>query len=217
MSALKHPGEKRRTEGGRWTEILDTAADIFYEKGYDATSIQDVADDLGMLKGSLYHYISSKEDLLFGIVKRFHDRGHAHLQPVLTADGSVLELLNEFVVRHVEHNTQNFKESAVLNHDLRSLTGERRSEIMETRAEYDVFLRSLLERGQEEGTVRPGLDPKLAAIGVLSMLNSVYVWYKPSGERSGADVARAYADLVVQAVAERQPPRRRRASAAIRK
>lgn len=203
MSVLKHPVEKRRTEGGRWSEILDTVADIFYEKGYDGTSIQDVADALGMLKGSLYHYISSKEDLLFGIVKRFHDRGHAHLQEVLTADGEVLDLLHEFVVRHVEHNTQNVKESAVLNHDMRSLTGERRSEIMETRAEYDTFLRSLLERGREDGSVRSDLDPKLAAIGVLSMLNSVYVWYKPGGERTGDEVAQAFADMAVRSVANR--------------
>src|SRR6201990_3672250 len=74
------PGRAQRRGGGarkpreeRWSELIEVATDVFYAKGYDAASLQDIADRLGMLKGSLYYYIQSKEELLSDIIQTMHD------------------------------------------------------------------------------------------------------------------------------------------------
>ena len=71
--AQRRGGGERKPREERWSELIEVATDVFYAKGYDAASLQDIADRLGMLKGSLYYYIQSKEDLLYDVIKTVHD------------------------------------------------------------------------------------------------------------------------------------------------
>jgi len=70
-SARRSGGERKPREE-RWAQLIEVATRVFFEKGYDAASLQDIADRLGMLKGSLYYYIQSKEDLLFEVISTVH-------------------------------------------------------------------------------------------------------------------------------------------------
>ena len=90
---------------------------------------------------------------------------------------------------------------AVFFQDFRSLNGERRQLIVEERDLYDSFLRDLIRSGQDEGIVCPDIEPKLAAITVLGMMNWIYHWYRPGGELSASEIANAYADFVVAGLA----------------
>lgn len=181
----------------RLREIYDAAARIFHEKGYDATSIQDVADAVGLLKGSLYYYIDTKQDLLFGVIDEVHRESLRSLERWQSLDGDALVKLRAFIEGHILVNTRHLVKMSVFFHDFRSLDGERREQIIHERDRYDTYLRSLIRQGQEEGMVDPELDPKLAAMGILGMMNWVYHWWRPDGPNSAEQVAGEFADLVL--------------------
>lgn len=185
----------------RRQEILQAAAQVFHEKGYESTSIQDIADAVGILKGSLYYYITSKEDLLFEIIQGVHEEALANLAKIRDLDGGALQRIRAFVVVHFTHSATNRVRMAVFVQDFRSLQGRRREIIVEERDLYDTFLRDLIRQAQEEGTVCPDIAPKTAAITVLGMMNWIYQWYRPGGDLSVAEIANAYGDFVVAGLA----------------
>ena len=197
----KETGQRARAPRRRQQEILEAAARVFHEKGYESTSIQDIADAVGILKGSLYYYITSKEDLLFEIIQGVHEEALKNLDRTRALEGDALEKIRAFVVVHMTHNATNLVKMAVFFQDFRSLRGERREIIVQERDLYDNFLRDLIRQGQEDGLVCADIDPKLAAITVLGMMNWIYQWYRPDGEYSATEIADQYGDFVVAGLA----------------
>lgn len=203
MSGIETDARNRRPRAPRrrQNEILEAAARVFHEKGYESTSIQDIADSVGILKGSLYYYISSKEDLLYEIIQGVHQDALKNLDRIAALEGTALERIRAFVVVHFAHNAENLVKMSVFFKDFRSLTGERRRVIVEERDIYDSFLRDLIREAQEEGSVCPDIDAKLAAITILGMLNWIYQWYRPGAGMSALEIAGHYGDFVVHGLA----------------
>lgn len=185
----------------RQAEIRDAAARVFFERGYESTSIQDVAAAVGILKGSLYYYIESKEDLLWDILQGVHVEAMSNIERTQAVDGTPLEKIRAFVTFHLTFNAENLIKMSVFFNDFRSLSDERRQQIVGERDNYELYLRQLIELGQAEGEICPDIDAKLIALGILGMTNWIYHWFKPDGQRSPADVANAYADFVVAGLA----------------
>jgi AcrR family transcriptional regulator len=127
----------------REAEILKAAAEVFREKGYAATSTQDIADRVGMYKGSLYYYIDSKEDLLYRIGRSVYAELKREQDLAAEPDAQPLERLRAFVRTHVLHTTSNLAEAAAFYGDFRSFTGERRADIVRWRDEYEAAFRSI--------------------------------------------------------------------------
>ena len=118
---LRRGAPKRRDR-----EVLDAAAKVFYERGYAAASVQHVAEELGILKGSLYHYIKTKEDLLFRLLQETHDDVDRILAEVEAVEGlSPLERLHLYVQRQVEYNIDALERVSVYYHDVDQLSEER--------------------------------------------------------------------------------------------
>lgn len=161
----------------RYQQLLDAAAELFFRKGYGATTTQDVADAVGILKGSLYHHIDSKEDLLVGIIDDVHAAAMARLAEAQDRGGSHLERLRWFARDHTAYNCRNLAPIGVYFREFEALTGERRERVGRDRRTYDRFVRTLIEGGQADGTVRPDLDPRTAANSVLAIGNWVYQWF----------------------------------------
>jgi TetR/AcrR family transcriptional regulator, cholesterol catabolism regulator len=178
-------------------QILEAAAQIFHERGYADTSVQDVANAVGLLKGSLYYYIESKEDLLFRVLQDVHAQAKQILDVVPEMDAPPLERLAAYVRGHVEFNLRNIEKVAVYYHDFSQLSRERREEIVATRKRYEEFVIALIEDAQEAGEVDPDLDAHVATYSVLGMLNWVYTWYRPGGKVSISDFADLVAEIVV--------------------
>ena len=190
-------GEQREISRRRHREILDAAAAIFHDQGYEGTSIQDVADAVGILKGSLYYYIDSKEDLLFGVIEDVHREGLTLLEQWRASEGDALSKLRGFITGHVLQNIANRVKVRVFFQDFRSLSDARRKIIVEERDRYDQYLRELIRQGQKDGTIAADVDPTLTAFGILGMMNWTYQWYHPEGPSSPQDVAQQFADLVL--------------------
>ncbi len=185
---------------GRRREIIDAAARIFRDKGYSATSIQDVAQAVDILKGSLYYYIDSKEDLLFEVIQEVHQDGLANLEEAKKVTGSALEKIHSFVARHASFNAGNLAKMTVFFQDFKSLSDERRKVIVEERDLYDEYLRGLIAAGQDEGSVLSSVDPKISAFWILGGMNWMYQWYRADGAQSLDEIAEAFADLAVNSV-----------------
>jgi AcrR family transcriptional regulator len=184
----------------RHEEVVEAAARVFCQKGYDAASIEDVGEAVGILKGSLYYYIDSKEDLLFQVIEPPHKAMLESLERARADTGDTISRIRDFVVTNVEANVKSYVRSTVFHRDFRALSDARRKMIIDARNEYERFLRKLLETGQAEGSVCAELDPTITAAAILSMTNGIYTWYRPGGQRTGPEIAQMYADLAIRAI-----------------
>lgn len=185
----------RKPGDERWQEILETSARMFASHGYAATSLQMIADDLGLLKGSLYYYINSKEDLLYEVIKDVYVPGVANFQLLASGTGDAATRLRNAVEGHVVYLIENLASTTVYLHEYDRLSAQRRAELGER--DYVKLVRDLIIEGQEEGAFRDDLDPHLAAMSVLGSTNWIYRWYQP-GSRGPRDIGRELAVLVVQ-------------------
>lgn len=199
MGDLESPRRARPRRSRQ--EIIDAAARVFYAKGYESASIQDIADELGILKGSIYYHVRSKEEMLFEILLRAHDDYHRAVADIPGLDGGPLSLLREFVTRHAEHCARNPVATGVFFRDFTSLGDERRDVVIAKRDEYEHILRSILADGVASGTICPDLDPGLTGREIVGMLNWTTQWYRADGPLSPEEIAESMADLVVLGVA----------------
>lgn len=191
----------------RLVEVKEAAIDVFWRKGYDGASVQDVADQVGVLKGSLYHYIHTKEDLLFWILEDVHVRSMVILDEVKVLDGAPLVRLRTFIERHVQWYLENVAEVTVYFRDWKCVEGDRLTLVRERRRGYDLAVRGLIEEARANADVHPRLEPKYASFFILSAVNHVPDWYRQGGQAGPAEIAGKYADLVIGALVGTDPRR----------
>jgi AcrR family transcriptional regulator len=204
-------GTPRRGDGAglkkRQREIIDAAAEIFYRKGYSETSVQDVADAVGILKGSLYYYIDSKEDLLFQMLLEVHEEAKSVVTDTATIEAPPLDRLRMYVQRHVQYNASNLAKIAVYYHDFGLLSPDRRNAIMGQRNFYEEFVQSLIKEAQERGEVERSVDPVLISNAIFGIVNWLYTWYDPAGSATPEYLGKLYAELIVNGVTTRNLPK----------
>lgn len=194
-------GPPFRSDDGRWRELLDIAAGIFARKGYKSTTLQDIADEFGVLKGSLYHYIRSKDELLFEVIRSVYGTGLENLRVLAEADDDPVERLRAVVRGHVLYLIDNLVETTVLLHEFDQLLPEHR-EAMPIR-DYQAVVAGLISDAMADPRVKSDLDPQLVALAVLGAANWVYRWYRPGGSRTPQQIADSYADLLVDGMLAR--------------
>jgi AcrR family transcriptional regulator len=178
----------------REAELHRTATRLFRERGFHATSMQDLGEALGMNRGSLYHYIASKDDLLWSIVSGALDRLSATVLPVLEADASGSDRLRRAIVAHLTFAAEYRDELSLIQIELRSLPPERRQAIVARRDRYERHWRDAIEAAIAEGSMR-SIDVRLAGIAILSACNWFTQWYRADGSMSVDEIATAFADL----------------------
>lgn len=196
----RNAGERKPREE-RWPELIEVATEIFYEKGYEAASLQGIASRLGILKGSLYYYIESKEDLLFEVVKSVHAEGLANIESLAAGEGDALQRLRNVIIGHIEHECANLKKTAVFLHELQALAPERQAEILGGEHAYRGVFSNLIAAGQKEGLILDSLDPKLAALWILGSMNWVYRWFRQGGEFTAHTIGEQFADMIIRGLA----------------
>jgi TetR/AcrR family transcriptional regulator, cholesterol catabolism regulator len=180
----------------RLSQILDGALKIFYDRGYDATSMQDVADAVGILKGSIYHYIDTKEDILYLMLLRIHESFPP--LPNLNAPGNVIDKIRDFVEHYVLHVARNIEGATVFHREFRRLTPRRRRVIIARRNKHDDWLRAAIERGVKDGDIAEGTDPKLLSMAIFGMAAGLHGWYHQDGPIKPETIAVTYAELAIR-------------------
>jgi TetR/AcrR family transcriptional regulator, cholesterol catabolism regulator len=204
MAEAETAAPARKKGRGRRAEVIEASAQLFYSQGYDATSVQDIADALGLLKGSVYYYMDSKEDLLFEIIEQGHHQLTQLVQEVLElTDIGPAEQLREFIRRHTRFVAENLVLLRIFFNDFRSLSAERRATVISERDHYDELVRGILIRGQEAGEFHGRFDPKIVSMGILGMTNWLYQWFRADGGMSASEVGDQLAEFALHGVVER--------------
>jgi AcrR family transcriptional regulator len=206
-AAKAEPAKRKRNQHRRRTEIMNAAAQVFYELGYEAASTKDVADAVGLLKGSLYYYIDSKEDFLFEVVHQIHQGALALVDDVRQVEGTPTERLRTLIERHVAYHTENLVKTVVFFREFRHLSLERQNVINAEGDAYLDFARQLIDEGKKDGSFRADIDSRIASRGVVGMLNSLHLWYQPNGRLSPRKIADEFSKTLLDGLAT--PSRKR--------
>src|SRR5437660_6862514 len=162
----------------RRTELTRVAARLFAEKGYHVTSVGDLAEALGVQKGSLYSHIESKADLLWEVAAEGAAAFHAALDSV-PEDGPVVERIRAALRAHLHVVGAQLDVATVFVREWRYLEGERRERFLAERRRYEERFRALFREGRELGELRTDLDDGTAALLALSAANWAYTWLRP--------------------------------------
>jgi AcrR family transcriptional regulator len=191
----------------RWNEILEAAGEVFHEKGYQAARIEDIAARVGILKGSLYYYIESKEDLLYALSDQAHSSGVESIaEPASLADADAPTRLGEFVTRWCVVLDANPPYATVAEREVGRLSGDRYDEVMGKRNQLHGFVRSIIEQGIAEGSFDPTLDPGVATNALFEMMNGTRHWFRPDGRKTTQDIGDWYRTFVLRGLAAPAAP-----------
>lgn len=180
----------------RGRELVDLAARVFYEKGFKGATMQNIADALGIIKGGLYHYIGSKEDLLYYVIESPHKEALDLVRECEAMGGDVATRLRQLIRGQILKLTKNYVNWYIFLNDYDSLNIKHKRKLVEERKMYEGYLRSLLEEGRADGTFRSDLDPSLASLAILGMVNWASHWYRPDKKRTPEDIADEFVALV---------------------
>ena len=177
-------------------EICRQAARVFYEKGYDGASMQDIAKAVGLTKAGLYHHVGSKDRLLFEIMNYGMDILDETVLQKIKGIADPREKLRQTIIGHIDLIVRaRDLEITVILHENRSLKGALRKKINARKREYIDYLEGLIREVQEQEGAKPQLPTPLAAFALLGMINWLYQWYHAEGPVKQAELAEFYVDF----------------------
>jgi AcrR family transcriptional regulator len=182
--------------------ILEVAVRLFSERGFHGTTIREIAEAAGMLSGSLYAHIQTKEDLLYEVVMQAADRFMGAIAPLVSAELPAAEKLRQAMIAHAEVVAASRAHATVFMHEWKALSPDRRAEVAARRKAYEAQLGQILQEGVQRGEFYL-IDERMARLLILSAVNWLYEWYDPTGPLTPADVAERYWRLVLDGLQPR--------------
>lgn len=184
--------------------VLNAACELFAEHGYQATSMRDIANAVGVRAPSLYNHVSAKQDILYKIMETAMDRAIDALADALDGVEDIAEQLRKATESLVLDFLRYPSEVTVCNNEVRSLQPANRVAIVAKRDHYAAQVRKIIDRGCRSGRFHTR-SPQLAAFAVLEMGNGAKSWFRPGGRYSDVFVAREYGEFALRVVGH-QPP-----------
>lgn len=176
--------------------IKSVSIDLFFKKGYFATSISDIARGSGIQKASIYYHYASKADLLFHILKSTMDDLTAILKKRSAAVEGIEQRMRAAVRGHVRFHLERQKENFIANSELRGLTAEHYHTIVKKRDEYESIFQDLIRQGTEKGAFADG-DVKILSYAILTLCTAGATWYKPGGRLTVDEIADIYENFII--------------------
>jgi len=190
---------KRPKPGSRLEEVLESAAKIFFTKGFHATSIEDVARDVGMLKGSLYYYIKSKDDLLFRLLLAGIEDSDAFIAQHIDPQGEAVAQLEGAIRAQIDYIIENRVPFGLFLHEFDSLSGKRQHKLIAVMSRYNSRFVELVRKGQAEGKLIAG-EPWIIVNGILGMCNWLYRWYDPEQGSGAEKIKSVFVEMIFEGI-----------------
>src|SRR5215472_4287881 len=178
--------DRRRDPETKREAVLQTAAQLFLEKSYGRTSLNDVAERLNITKPALYHYFRNKEEILVECYRLGTTLIGDTLNEIASHCGTGLEKVEAFIHSYANVMTLNFGR-CVMRLDEGDLSGEAFAEVRSYKRKIDRRLRGFIQEGIADGSITP-CDAKLAAFSIAGALNWICIWYKPKGPLSAEEI-----------------------------
>ena len=184
--------------------IRTSAIDLFFEHGYEATSLRAIAGEVGIQVGSLYNHLTSKESLLYSIMSTIMEDLLREFDARLESVTDSVERLRTAIEVHVFFHTARAREVFIGNSELRSLTAAHRRKVVKLRDQYEQRFVDIIEQGVADGSFQAP-DPKITAWAILAVGTSTSTWFRPDGRLQLDDIATLYTDLVLNGLATGRP------------
>jgi AcrR family transcriptional regulator len=165
-------------------EILGAAIRLFTRKGYVNTSMDDIAEAVGLTKGGLYHYVGKKEDLLTDIHDEFFDAFFARMSAAVESAANPQNKLRNWVRAHATIMRDYQGHIKVFFTEIDQLPEDTLKRMVERRDRVQGMLTEILAAGVEKGEIRGDVNPQITSFLILGMINWLYVWYRPEGAAS---------------------------------
>jgi AcrR family transcriptional regulator len=201
----------RTQTDGRAAEVYRTAAKIILQKGYDATSVSDIADALGITKAGLYHYIRGKTELLYGIMTFGLEELDREVMVPSKAIADPEERLRFMITTHARLVTRGDGAVTILVDEARALTATQNRKVTKLKRAYLDAIRDTLDQLRETGKLRD-VNTTVAAFNIIASINWLSRWYVPDGVLTAGEIAGQMTDTLLYGMLQ---PRTRRGLRAI--
>ena len=181
----------------KYEKILAVAANLISTNGYEGTSLQTIADKVGLHKSTLFHYVKSKEELLIRIFERSINEVSINLDKISTENElDPEEKLREAMENHLALLIEYFDSSSILN-QMKILPKKSQARYLEGRRKYEKDFEKIVVEMKRKGYFK-GLDAKIVTFGLLGMLNWVPRWYKIDGRLSRKEISNILFKMIVK-------------------
>jgi len=177
-------------------KIKQAAIELFFEKGYFATSMNDIAKACGIQKASIYYHYPGKEELLYNILETTMDDLTKYLENEIEEITDVEERLRVAVRSHVRFHLDRQQENFIANSELRGVSEKHFKDIVTKRDRYEKIFQELIENGVEKGILTCD-DIKILSYAILTLCTAGASWYKPSGRLSVDEIAEIYENFII--------------------
>jgi AcrR family transcriptional regulator len=181
--------------------LLTAASRLFAERGFALTSVQDIVERAGVTKGAMYHYYTSKDDLLQQIYTRLLAVQSERLVGIAESDRPVRERLQTAAVDVVVTTLEHLDDATVSWRSMHMLPPERLAEVRADRRRFHERFRALIEQGQREGVLRADVSPDLAAHQFFGGVHHLGTWYHADGELTPESIGETFAELLLRGLA----------------
>jgi len=182
-------------------EILRTAARLFQQRGYDATSMNDVAAALKLSKGGLYHHFQGKDEILFEIMNHAMEITQERVLAPVRSIPDPEDRLRSLIRRHMEVVlSPQDREITVMLHENHPLPPVLRKRINHRKKEYVHFVEDLIADVQRGRHSKGAVSPRAAAFALLGMINWIYQWYKPEGTLQAHNLIPQFTELFFEGI-----------------
>lgn len=190
------PALRARYEGRR-REVVASAAKLFAERGYDATSMSELTEATGLAAGGLYHYIEGKDDLLIAICDELLEPLLEQAREIVVAEAPPVFQLRELVAAWVAHVVAHRHHMLVFTQERQAIERQRRwRHVRSQRKAFEQILDEVLARGEADGSMTFA-DRRLSLLALLGMVNYTPQWVRPNGRLSPAEIAAGYCEIVL--------------------
>lgn len=185
----------------RQEEVYAAAAKLFATKGYHATRVQDIADELGILKGSLYYYFSSKEDLLVKITEGKIEELLAAIEAIAQTGYPPRQKLALAIDEHLRFFQQHVHIYTIfVKEQLADINKRTANNARKMNRAYQQVWKKMVEEGIKSGEFRPDLDTELIMRAILGLCNYTWTWYDPAGRVQIRELARIFTEMILSGI-----------------
>lgn len=178
-------------------QLLDVALELFSEKGFQLTTVQEIVARAGVTKGAFYHHFESKQEVLLLLHNQFIDDELARFEPIIAQNLSAEETLHKIIVELVLSVEKHQSAVSVWLREWRNLDPRQFAIVKPKRDTFEEIFTKVIVDGLASSEFRGVDEPRIAAFGIIGMCSWVHEWYRPNGSVSGIAIGELYAEMIL--------------------
>ncbi|WP_412966658.1 TetR/AcrR family transcriptional regulator [Fredinandcohnia sp. 179-A 10B2 NHS] len=178
-------------------QILLSAINIINQKGYSGATMEDIAAELLMTKGSLYYYFKNKSDLMFQCHNFILSQATEDLEDILNREGTAVDILQSMISTHIDYAIDEKETFNMIMEPKRFFNKEQLRQVLKLRKEYEGLFDKVIQRGIDTGEFGTR-EPRMVRMMILGAMNWIQQWYKPNGRLTKEEIVEIYSDNILK-------------------